>query len=59
MQQLKIIYNYRIAATISGRSDGQHSIRFNDQWRIIFRWTANGIEFIDENGGAECAPAKR
>lgn len=29
---------------------GQHSIRVNDQWRICFRWTANGptdVEIVD------------
>lgn len=26
---------------------GQHSIRINDQWRICFRWTANGAEDVE------------
>jgi proteic killer suppression protein len=29
---------------------GKHSIRINDQWRIVFRWTANGpdeVEIVD------------
>ena len=26
---------------------GQHSIRINDQWRIIFRWTADGPAEVD------------
>jgi RelE-like toxin of type II toxin-antitoxin system HigB len=30
---------------------GKHSIRINDQWRIVFRWKENGAEFIDENSG--------
>ena len=30
--------------TLRGDLEGFHSIRINDQWRIIFRW---------ENGGAE------
>jgi proteic killer suppression protein len=24
-----------------------HSIRVNDQWRIVFRWTASGPEQVD------------
>ena len=27
---------------LKGRSAGWHSIRINDQWRIVFRWTAQG-----------------
>ena len=30
--------------TLHGKRSGQHSIRINDQWRVVFRW---------ENGGAE------
>jgi toxin HigB-1 len=29
---------------------GQHSIQINDQWRLCFRWTANGskdVEIVD------------
>lgn len=26
---------------------GQHSIRINDQFRICFRWTANGAEDVE------------
>ena len=28
--------------TLRGDRTGQHSIRINDQWRLCFRWTANG-----------------
>ncbi|MBX3022954.1 MAG: type II toxin-antitoxin system RelE/ParE family toxin [Bdellovibrionales bacterium] len=28
--------------TLSGNLRGFHSIRINDQWRIIFKWTASG-----------------
>lgn len=24
-----------------------HSIRVNDQWRVVFRWTADGPEAVD------------
>lgn len=27
---------------LKGRQSGFHSIRVNDQWRIIFRWTEAG-----------------
>ncbi len=27
---------------LRGDLRGLHSIRINDQWRIVFRWTANG-----------------
>ena len=32
---------------LKGDRDGQHSIRINDQWRICFRWTANGVEDVE------------
>ena len=32
---------------ISGDLKGKHSIRINDQWRIVFRWTANGPEEVE------------
>lgn len=27
---------------LSGKLKGNHSIRINDQWRIVFRWTSSG-----------------
>ncbi len=27
---------------LKGDLDGMYSIRINDQWRIVFRWNANG-----------------
>jgi toxin HigB-1 len=27
---------------LRGKLDGFHSIRINDQWRIVFRWTDSG-----------------
>lgn len=27
---------------LKGRGAGWHSIRVNDQWRIVFRWTPQG-----------------
>lgn len=35
---------------LRGNLDGRHSIRVNDQWRIVFRWEADGphdVQFID------------
>ena len=31
---------------LRGDLAGFHSIRVNDQWRIVFRWTANGPEEV-------------
>jgi len=28
--------------SLSGNRRGYHSIRINDQWRIVFKWTASG-----------------
>ncbi len=36
----------RLEALVGDR-EGQHSIRVNDQWRICFRWTANGPEDVE------------
>ena len=36
--------------TLSGRRDGQHSIRINDQWRVCFVWhegAARHVEIVD------------
>jgi proteic killer suppression protein len=35
---------------LRGDRKGQHSIRINDQWRICFRWDAEGahdVEIVD------------
>ena len=35
---------------LKGDLEGKHSIRVNDQWRIVFRWTAQGpveVRLID------------
>lgn len=31
---------------LRGDLKGLHSIRINDQWRVIFRWTAVGAEAV-------------
>lgn len=32
---------------LRGDLAGLHSIRVNDQWRIVFRWTSDGPEAVD------------
>ena len=32
---------------LRGDLKGFHGIRINDQWRIVFRWTADGPEDVD------------
>lgn len=32
---------------LRGDLAGKHSIRINDQWRIVFRWTAAGPEDVE------------
>jgi proteic killer suppression protein len=32
---------------LRGKLDGFHSIRINDQWRVVFRWTASGPAEVD------------
>jgi proteic killer suppression protein len=33
--------------TLKGDRRGQHSIRINDQWRLVFRWTDAGPADVD------------
>ena len=32
---------------LKGKRKGQHSIRFNDQWRICFRWKDDGAHDVE------------
>ena len=32
---------------LKGNRLGQHSIRINDQWRICFEWTNNGVYEVE------------
>ncbi len=32
---------------LKGNLVGYHSIRINDQWRVVFRWTDNGPTDVD------------
>jgi proteic killer suppression protein len=33
--------------TLRGDLAGKHSIRINDQWRIVFQWTDAGPEQVE------------
>ena len=33
--------------SLKGDLAGKHSIRINDQWRIVFRWTDEGPEQVE------------
>ena len=32
---------------LKGKQTGFHSIRINDQWRVVFRWTDSGPAEVD------------
>ena len=32
---------------LRGNLDGLHSVRINDQWRVVFRWTKAGPAEVD------------
>jgi proteic killer suppression protein len=49
LEDLKSPPGNRLEA-LKGKLAGRHSIRVNDQWRIVFRWTENGpdeVEVVD------------
>ena len=49
LDDLKVPPGNRLES-LKGRLSGFHSIRINDQWRIVFRWTKAGpaeVEIID------------
>lgn len=49
LEDLKVPPGNRLEA-LSGDLAGKHSIRINDQWRIVFRWTDAGpldVEIVD------------
>jgi proteic killer suppression protein len=46
LNDLKSPPGNRLEALV-GDLKGKHSIRINDQWRIVFRWTANGPEEVE------------
>lgn len=46
LQDLRVPPGNRLEA-LKGKLAGKHSIRINDQWRIIFRWTDAGPEEVE------------
>ena len=45
LSDLRVPPGNRLKA-LGGRLVGFHSIRINDQWRIVFRWTDSGPEQV-------------
>ena len=49
LSDLKVPPGNRLEALV-GNLNGYHSIRINNQWRLIFRWTSSGpadVEIVD------------
>jgi len=46
LEDLRVPPGNRLEA-LSGDLEGFHSIRINDQWRIIFRWNENCAEIVE------------
>ncbi len=49
LQDLRVPQGNRLER-LSGKREGQHSIRINDQWRICFAWKeghAHDVEIVD------------
>ena len=46
LQELAIPPGNHLESLSSDRA-GQHSIRINDQWRIIFKWTNGNAESVE------------
>lgn len=46
LEDLKSPPGNRLEA-LKGELTGKHSIRINDQWRIVFRWTASGADEVE------------
>jgi proteic killer suppression protein len=49
LEDLRVPPGNRLEA-LRGKRRGQYSIRINDQWRLCFRWSAEGaydVEIVD------------
>lgn len=49
LQDLRVPPGNRLER-LSGRREGQYSVRINDQWRLCFEWKrgdAYGVEMVD------------
>jgi addiction module HigA family antidote len=61
LQDLRVPPGNRLEA-LKGDLRGKHSIRINDQWRIVFRWKdgdAHEVEIDDYHWGVEMLPKNR
>jgi proteic killer suppression protein len=52
LNQARVLSDIRIPPAnrleaLRGSRAGQHSIRINDQWRICFVWSANGVSDVE------------
>ena len=46
LEDLRIPPGNRLEALV-GKRKGQHSIRINDQFRVCFRWEADGVHDLE------------
>jgi proteic killer suppression protein len=46
LNDLRTPYANRLEALKEDRK-GQHAIRINDQWRLVFRWQGDGAEQVE------------
>jgi proteic killer suppression protein len=52
LNQARVLSDLRIPPAnrleaLRGSRAGQHSVRINDQWRICFVWSANGVSDVE------------
>jgi proteic killer suppression protein len=52
LNQARVLSDLRIPPAnrleaLHGNREGQHSVRINDQWRICFVWSANGVSDVE------------
>ena len=45
LNDLRVPPGNRLEA-LAGKLRGLHSIRVNDQWRVVFRWQADGVHDV-------------
>ena len=45
LRDLAAIPGHRLEA-LKGKRRGEYSIRINDQWRLVFRWTDDGPQGV-------------
>jgi proteic killer suppression protein len=52
LNQARVLSDLRIPPAnrleaLRGSRAGQHSVRINDQWRLCFVWSANGVSDVE------------